>query len=106
MVLRKHFDISTASYTADKQHVFQNIIGNEDVLYYWDVLSINWDTNEARELLYIIVEHYTTICGFSFAKVFMEKYKQSMKKTTQKSKGLRKTLDSSKVCITECLKHS
>ena len=68
----------------------QNIVENENFLFYWDVVCFNWDSAEARELLKIIVEHYTTVRGFSFAKAFMEKYKQSLKRTTKKSKGLRR----------------
>ena len=90
--LRNHL---TTSYSVEQslKSVIPKIIGNEDVLCYWDMVSINWSTVEAKELLNLIVEHYTTIRGFSFAKAFMEKYKQSTKKTTQKSKGLRKKLD-------------
>ena len=96
--LRNHL---TTSYSAEQnlKSVIPKIIGNEDVLYYWDIISINWNTAEAKELLNLIIEHYTIVRGFSFAKAFnMEKYKQSMKKTTQKSKGLRKKLDTGSTC--------
>ena len=59
-------------------------------------IFINWDSEESDELLKMIIKHYVTMRGVSFAAAFMEKYKQSTKKTTQKSKGLRKTLDTSK----------
>ncbi len=81
-----------------KEHASQKIIENEDVLFHWDIVSVNWCTAVASELLKVILVQYITVRGFSFAKSFMEKYKQSAKKTTQKSKGLRKTLDTSNVC--------
>ena len=64
---------------------------NDDVLFYWTIVSINWEPVESTELLKLIINHYITIRGFSFASGFMEKYKKLMKK---KSKGLRKKLDS------------
>jgi hypothetical protein len=91
--IRKSFADLQSTDDNLKDIAIHNIIKNEDVLCYWDFLSINWDTDEAKALLQLIVTHYVTIRGFSFAKSFMEKYKQSMKKTTQKSKGLRKKLD-------------
>ncbi len=55
-------------------------------------------SEEANELMKMMIQHYITFRGFSFASAFIEKYKQSTKKSTQKSKGLRKTLNSSKTC--------
>ena len=40
-----------------------------------------------------IAELWVTIRGFSFARSFMELYKQREKKTLEKSKALRKTLN-------------
>lgn len=69
-----------------------NIQRNEDVLFFWEAISINWCPSSSDYLLKAIVKHYITVRGFSFTKAFMEHYKQSTKKTTQKSKALRKTL--------------
>ena len=92
--VRKH--LTMFDYVADyKEYAIQKIIQDENVLFHWDMTSFNWDTAKANELLKIIVQHYFTVRGFSFAKAFMEKYKQSVRKITQKSKGLRKTLESS-----------
>ena len=92
--------ISYATYNGDslKDQAIHNITKNEDILFHWEIVSVNWCSTEAQELLKVIVEHYVTIRGFSFTKGFMEKYKQSSKKTTQKSKCLRKTLDTNNVC--------
>lgn len=56
-------------------------------------VSFRWGDQEAKELLKLIAERWIMVWEFFFASGLMEKYKQSQKKTTQKSKGLRKTLD-------------
>ena len=90
---RKHLSISGISNDSGniKESALQGVYGNEDVLYHWEIVSINWSAAETEELMSLIVQHYITVRGFSFAKAFMEDYKQSMNKSTQKSKGLRKT---------------
>ena len=96
---RNHFTVANVTRNESlKDLAFRGIIENEDVLFYWTLISINWDSNEAPELLKMIVEHYIMVRGFSFTSAFMEKFKQSTKKTTEKSKALRKTLHTSKVC--------
>ena len=47
---------------------------------------------EEQQLLPMIVEVYVTTCGFSFANLLLERYKQSKKRTTLKSKAVHKTL--------------
>ena len=42
----------------------------------------------------MIVNHWVKIRGFSYASAWLEKFKTAQKKTTQKSKGIRKTLTS------------
>ncbi len=94
MEFRSHFTVTNATTIDEsmKDLAFQGIMQSEDVLFYWAIISVNWDLTEANELLQIIVKHYITVRGFSFASAFMEKYKQQMKKSTEKSKGIRKTL--------------
>lgn len=85
--LRNYLSISNAS-------MFMNENMKElNVLFFWDTISVNWEHSEANELLRLITEHYMTVRGFSFASGFMEVYKITKKKGTQKSKALRKTLD-------------
>ena len=48
--------------------------------------------NESKALLELVAELYVTICWFSFVSGFMEKHKQANKKSSQKSKGVRKQL--------------
>ena len=93
---RKHFTVANGTANESLKHLaFHGIIENEDVLFYWSMISINWASKEADDLLKMIIEHYITVRGFSFASAFMEKFKQSTKKSTQKSKGLRKNLSHS-----------
>ena len=92
--LRKHLSTMNASTFDDslKALLFKELAGNEDVLFHWETISINWESTEASELLHIMIQQFVTVRGFSFARGFMELYKQSKKKSTQKSKALRKTL--------------
>ena len=78
-----------------KQELQSNIYKDDDVQSYWALVSGGWGTSETKELLELIIDHYITIRGFSFASGWMEKYKQATKKSTQKSKGLRKQLTDS-----------
>jgi hypothetical protein len=49
------------------------------------------EVDERAELLPLLVNHHIiTVRGFSFVRSLLEKYKQMHKKTTQKSKALRK----------------
>lgn len=75
-----------------KEKVIKKIIENDDVTFYWSVVAANWEEEEAGVLLEMVIQHWVTIRGFSYASAFVEKYKQKNKKTVQKSKGLRKNL--------------
>jgi len=58
----------------------------------WSLVSSEWEETTSDVLLEMIVNQYVKIRGFSFASAWLEEYKQSNKKTTQKSKGVRKQL--------------
>ena len=99
MELRKH--LTADSNYSLKDRALQSILINEDVLFHWANVSFHWGDQEAKELLKLIAEHWITVRGFSFISGLMGKYKQSQKKRTQKSKGLRKTLDTSSISNTD-----
>jgi len=61
-----------------KANAIEKISKNEDVLFYWSVVSTDW-------------EQWVTVHGFLFTSAFVEKYKQ-VNKSVQKSKGIRKNL--------------
>ena len=68
------------------------IVSDEDVLFCWALVSASWEEDIAQVLLRLIAEHWITLRGFSFAKSVMERYKKRAKRTVQKSKGIRKQL--------------
>ena len=76
----------------DLNAVNQVLRSDNDVLFYWSLITADIDDNCASKLLEMIVEHWITLRGFSYASSIMEKYKQTNKKNIEKSKGLRKTL--------------
>ena len=84
----RHFRVEnaqemTASYEGK---VVASILTNEDVLYHWCMVCCDVPEELSNELLKRIVELWITIRGFSFAKSYMEMYKQAAKKVLQCSK--------------------
>lgn len=70
----------------------KEITENEDVQFFWSMLSTEWEEESGDVLLEMIVNQYVKIRGFSYASAWLEEFKQINKKTTQKSKGVRKQL--------------
>ena len=88
-----HGEADKASF---KKSVFDVIVKNENVQFYWTLLSQNIESPENSEaLLTEIIHLWVTIRGFSMAASWMEEYKKNTKKTTQKSTGLRKAISGS-----------
>ncbi|SMN02019.1 hypothetical protein SPONN_347 [uncultured Candidatus Thioglobus sp.] len=94
MVVRMYFRDTTEEEYMDKGcgYILEVVCKDVDVLYYWDICLQELQEEEKAHLLPIVVKHYITVRGFSFARSLLEKYKRSSKKTTQKSKGLRKKI--------------
>ncbi len=96
--LLKHVLSSTSDKeTSDKETFMQNVhdrvADNEDVQFYWAVLSQDIDDpNHDQELLGEIIKLWVTVRGFSMTATWMEIYKKKEKKTVQKSTGLRKSI--------------
>ena len=65
---------------------------NDDVLFCWSVLTASWSDEVTTTILEMIIDLWIVIRGFSMASALVERYKVTQKKTTQKSKALRKTL--------------
>ena len=73
------------------------VLSNNDVQFYWSMLSVNIEEEEHNsELLWHIVQLWLMIRGFSISKAWMEDYKCAPKSGTAKSKGLRKNLKKAK----------
>ena len=93
LVLRHHINSQQACRDFNLSAVAAAMIEDEDVLFYWSMLSVELQEEAtSKKLLYMMVEHWITIRGFSHASALMEQYKQNQKKCLQKSKGLRKGL--------------
>ena len=76
-----------------KKVFIKKVMEDEDLQFYWALTSQDIDSPEdCEQLLSDIVSLWVTIRGFSLASTWMEEYKQSHKKTTQKAASLRKTL--------------
>ena len=75
-----------------KETVKAGILENEDVQFHWSILSAEWNIEEEKALLPMILDLWVTIRGFSYASAWNEKYKCEQQKSTQKSKGVRKEL--------------
>ena len=75
-----------------KVELQEKITSDDDVLFFWEIVSAGWEVEESQVLLKLIAEHYITIRGFSFVSGLLEKYKQAHKRSIQKSKGVRKQL--------------
>ena len=91
LALRKHLSSKRASELLASKAT-QDVIDDGDVQFYWSMLSANWEEDDGQTLLHMLVTRWTTLRGFSFASALMEKYKQKACKNVQKSKGVRKQL--------------
>ena len=75
-----------------KKMLVTQLVTSEDVNFYWSIAAAEFDTEDTEiheYLLQLIVELFVTVRGFAFASSWVEKYKCSSKKSTQRSKGLR-----------------
>ena len=87
--LRSHLKIKP-THLGDE--VVVQITESEDVLFLWSIISVSWDSDCSTALLKKIAKMWITVRGFSYASAWVEKMKVAQQKTTQKSKGLRKTI--------------
>ena len=74
--------------------VKEDIALDPDVQLIWHLLSGEWEEESSAALLKMIISEWVKIRGFSYTSAWVEKYKATEKKTIQKSKGLRKQLQS------------
>ena len=79
----------------DKAKAITTLISSNDVQFYWCIAAADFDIEDEEthaQLLQKIVELFVTVRGFAYASAWVEKYKQSKDKSTQRSKSLRKKL--------------
>ena len=83
-LLPKHIQNSSS----DKDSLQQKIIMNEDVQFYWSMVSVDMEDETASvELLQSIVELWVRVRGFSITAAWMEQYKHASQKVTKAQKG-------------------
>ena len=93
-LLPKHLRNSSGNR---KDGLQQKITEDEDVQFYWSMVSIDIEDEKASlELLQSIVELWVRIRGFSITSAWMELYKRASQKVTKAQKGLRKQLHKSR----------
>ena len=92
--VRDHLRKTPAHMITDgfKQKLLGSIGSNEDVLSLWRSLSADADEEDAQTLLKMVIELWVTIRGFAFASSWIELHKQATKKTIQRSKALRRNV--------------
>ena len=94
--IRKHLNITAAKDldNGTKETILKAVLKNEDLLFQWALVTSNSDDEVGQKVLELICELYLTVRGFAFAKSCLELYKQTHKKSIQKSKALRKSIAS------------
>ena len=92
--VREHFRIGKVSTMGEgyRATVVKKIINNEDVAFYWCMLTTDLSGDDADLLLQMLVELWVTIRGFSFVSCWIELYKQEKEENLQRSKSLRKKI--------------
>ena len=82
MNVRRHFSKTSAPTLSagSKAALVESIVSEEDVLFYWSIISAKWEEKEEQILLWMLIEMWVTVRGFSFAKSMLEMYKQAQKR--------------------------
>eukprot|EP00731_Ephydatia_muelleri_P004466 Em0002g642a len=92
MELEIHIHLQGPQQPVNLSSIAPAIKNNEDVLFLWSMLSAGWSESAGSTLLDMVISMWVGIRGFSYSSAWVEKYKKEHKRTTQKSKGLRKQL--------------
>ena len=70
--------------------IIDKALSDVDVRFYWDLAVGLTAVDISEELLKMVVDLFTIVRSHAFTKGYMEMYKRSNKKGTQKAKALRK----------------
>ena len=76
----------------NREQVENAVMENDDVLFHWCMLVTDISDTDTAVVLELLVNLWITIRGFSFASAWLELYKQSKKKSLQRSKALQKDI--------------
>ena len=88
---------SSSSSNCQNEEIISSAIGDENIQFYWALLSTD-DEQDSMSLLRELIELWLTIRGHSIAGQWLEIYKNSQSKTTKKSKSLHKILKQGVTC--------
>ena len=78
-----------------KQGMIKRVVEDDDVQFYWLIVTADFEIDDDKiheVLLHEIAELYVTVRGYSLASGWLEQYKQQTKKSTQRTKSLRRDL--------------
>ena len=93
LIVRKILKSSSPTKNV-KQELIREVSLDESVKSHWNTISAEWGEEESKVLFNMIVDLWVTMRGFSYTSTWMEHHKIETKKSVQKSKGLRKNLNS------------
>ena len=95
--IRKHLHTLTSTGTPGLREIVHTLISSDDVHFYWCIAT----AEEVHDhLLKMIVQLFVTVRGFAYASWWIERYKQTAKKSTQRSKSLRTLHTAHDICHT------
>ena len=63
---------------------------NEDALFYWSLVSVNWDETHSNELLQLIVQQWITVRAFHLLVVLWRCTSKEIRSQHRKQKDLEK----------------
>ena len=93
VALHKELSKRKTSQLSSLTQIAPAIENDIDTSFYWTMVSANWEMEEGKALLQLIINHWIILRGFSLLTgAFMEKYKKRNKIPLQKLKGFRKCL--------------
>ncbi len=55
-----------------KKEVTKVVLENEDVTFYWSMLSADWEEEDSQALLELVVDMFITVGGFSYTSAWMD----------------------------------
>ena len=76
-----------------KSTVVKAVMGSEEVLFHWCMLTAETEDKDAEVVLGMLVDMWITVRGFAFTSQWLEIYNREKKKCLQRSKELRKDIN-------------
>jgi len=93
--IRESLSLFSKTSLPAKDQLIKDIASNEDVQFYWLIATADFEIEDQDThdlLLTKIVKEFLTLRMFSKTGIWMEKFKQSTKKPTQRTRSLRSEL--------------